>query len=225
MKKYINSLMTSLGIKNRLFCGSSKYWEQRYRSGGNSGAGSYNRLAEFKAEVLNDFCKKNGVRNVIEFGCGDGNQLSLAQYESYIGLDVSAAAVEICRERFVKDPTKSFEWLGNTDLTQERFRCELALSLDVIFHLVETAVFETYIKSLFNASDKYVIIYSSDYDRREAAHVRHHRFTDFVERDITEFKLSEVVKNRYPFDPAAPDDTSFADFYIYTRNGTEPPRL
>ena len=31
---------------------------QRYKKGGNSGAGSYNHLAEFKAEVLNQFVKE-----------------------------------------------------------------------------------------------------------------------------------------------------------------------
>ena len=37
------------------FAGSAAYWEERYRRGGNSGAGSYGKLAEFKAEVINDF--------------------------------------------------------------------------------------------------------------------------------------------------------------------------
>src|SRR5258708_24901292 len=68
------------------FQGSSAYWEDRYRTGGNSGAGSYNSLALFKAEILNAFVRANGVQKVIEFGCGDGNQLSLFEYPCYIGL-------------------------------------------------------------------------------------------------------------------------------------------
>ena len=40
--------------KMKPFPGSEKYWEKRYIAGGNSGAGSYGKLAEFKAEVLND---------------------------------------------------------------------------------------------------------------------------------------------------------------------------
>src|SRR5579859_8234848 len=60
------------------FRGSSTYWEERYRAGGNSGAGSYGRLAEFKAEVLNGFVHSRGIRSVVEFGCGDGAQLALA---------------------------------------------------------------------------------------------------------------------------------------------------
>ena len=49
-KKSSNSVF----IKN-----SHEYWEKRYASGGNSGAGSYNYLAEFKAEILNNFVTKN----------------------------------------------------------------------------------------------------------------------------------------------------------------------
>ncbi|WP_125185483.1 hypothetical protein [Botryobacter ruber] len=37
---------------------SSDYWEKRYSSGGTSGSGSYNRLAEFKADVLKSFIKR-----------------------------------------------------------------------------------------------------------------------------------------------------------------------
>lgn len=38
----------TLDTENR-FSGSASYWENRYVRGGNSGAGSYNRLSEFKA--------------------------------------------------------------------------------------------------------------------------------------------------------------------------------
>ena len=37
---------------------SKKYWNNRYVKGGNSGAGSYNNLAQFKGDVINNFIKK-----------------------------------------------------------------------------------------------------------------------------------------------------------------------
>jgi len=46
---------------------SKKYWEARYVSGRNSGAGSYGRLAKFKADVINDFVKNKKINTVIEF--------------------------------------------------------------------------------------------------------------------------------------------------------------
>lgn len=39
--------------------------------GNNSGAGSYGRLADFKAEIINQFVTENDVREVVEWGCGD----------------------------------------------------------------------------------------------------------------------------------------------------------
>lgn len=68
---------------------SSEYWERRYAAGHNSGAGSYGALAEFKADVINRFVARNSVQTVIEFGCGDGAQLELADYRHYVGYDVS----------------------------------------------------------------------------------------------------------------------------------------
>ncbi len=90
------------------FPGSCQYWERRYLRGRSSGDGSYGQLAEFKAEVLNQFVRENQVTSVIEFGCGDGHQLAIGEYPQYIGLDVSATAAAMCRDQFESDKTKSF---------------------------------------------------------------------------------------------------------------------
>ncbi|MEG1607282.1 MAG: class I SAM-dependent methyltransferase [Mucinivorans sp.] len=217
MRRYINKAIATLGLKNLFFAGSKSYWEKRYLRGGNSGSGSYNRLSEFKAEILNNFCTTHSIEHVVEFGSGDGNQLSLSNYHHYVGLDVSPTAVEKCMAKFEKYPTRSFYLLGTVDLKDEKFKCELSLSLDVIFHLVEDSVFEEYIYNLFSVSTDYVIIYSSNYNRREAAHVRHRCFTYFVEQNIHNFVLEQTIKNRYPFEASNSDLTSFADFYIYKK--------
>src|SRR5262245_15823168 len=80
----------------RRFPGSGRYWEDRYGTEGNSGVGSYGKFAAFKAEVINVFVAARGVQSVIELGCGDGNQLKLAQYPKYTGYDVSETAVRKC---------------------------------------------------------------------------------------------------------------------------------
>ena len=54
---------------------SAAYWENRYASGGNSGAGSEGANAVWKATVINDFVASHYVRDVLEYGCGDGRQL------------------------------------------------------------------------------------------------------------------------------------------------------
>src|ERR1035438_7415845 len=87
------TLLTKKIIKQQSFPGSAEYWERRYSNGGNSGVGSYSVFAELKADVLNRFVSTHHVRTVIEFGCGDGNQLSLAEYPSYLGFDVSNTVI------------------------------------------------------------------------------------------------------------------------------------
>lgn len=198
---------------------SSEYWDARYRSEGNSGPGSYNRLAQFKADFLNEFVRKHAVTSVIEFGSGDGGQLKLARYPSYIGLDISPAAIQHTRSTFSHDPTKQFMLLA--DLPADA-AADLTLSLDVIYHLVEDPVFHSHMDGLFAASRRFVVIYASNFDRRDAAHVRHRRFTGWIEANRPDFKLIETVKNPYSFDPRNSDETSFADFFAYERDNNSP---
>lgn len=200
---------------NTKFRSSGEYWEQRYRSGGNSGAGSYSRLASFKAEVLNAFVATRRISSVIEIGSGDGAQLTLAEYPRYTGVDVSQVAVESTRGLFADDPSKRFIHTSEVTATD---RAELALSLDVIYHLVEDSVFESYLGQLFDAGTKFVIVYSSNTAKFwSSPHVRHREFTRWVKDNRTDFELVETIPNRYPYDKADPDNTSFADFYIFER--------
>lgn len=201
----------------RPFPGSAAYWEQRYKDGGNSGAGSYNRLAHFKAAMINDFVSTNNVEDVIEYGCGDGNQLTLANYKRYTGFDVSDAALNKCRQTFKGDGTKSFrkfdDYKGET--------ADLSMSLDVVYHLVEDAVFDLYMRRLFSSSRRFVLIYSSNDEalnlRKGANHVRHRKFTDLVGSNTQAWTLITYLPNEFPYDESDPDNTSFADFYIFAK--------
>ena len=203
------------------FPGSERYWEQRYVSGGDSGPGSYGKFALFKAEILNGFVAEHQVRSVIEFGCGDGNQLELAAYPAYLGVDVSETAIARCRERFRGDPGKTFQLATDYDGRG----AELALSLDVIFHLVEDSVFEQYMEALFQAASRFVIIYSSNRDEPsvdEAMHVRHRRFTSWIDAHAPGWTLMAHVPNRYP-NRGDYRTGSFSDFFIYRRIGGPTP--
>lgn len=196
------------------FRGSEIYWRERYSAGGTSGPGSYNHLAMFKAEVLNAFVTDEQIASIIEFGCGDGNQLSLAQYPAYLGLDVSPAAIDQCRERFAGDKTKQFKLIA--DYADEQ--AELAISLDVIYHLVEDDVFEMYMRRLFRAATRYVMIYSSDTDQmisRTSPYIKHRQFSKWIAANAPQWQLVKTIPNRYPWDGHDAKTTSFADFFIY----------
>jgi SAM-dependent methyltransferase len=207
-----------MALRRRTFQ-SSSYWEGRYAIGGTSGPGSQGRLAAFKADVVNCFAEKNNVQSVIEFGCGDGRQLSLACYSRYIGLDISPTAVATCRERFAEDDRKQFFLYksGNSNRS-----AEMALSLDVIYHLIEDEVFETYMTDLFNAAERYVLIYSDNRDSWEpgAPHVRHRKFTNWIASHRPDWKLILHKPNPYPY-AGDPEAGSWSDFWIYARNGAK----
>lgn len=199
--------------------GSAKYWEKRYALGGASGAGSYNRLADFKARVLNQFVREQGIHTVIEWGCGDGNQLRLAAYPQYVGYDISHTAIERCKEVFKEDATKEFIWSGSDDFTDTGIKKgDLALSLDVIYHLVEDEVFELYMKRLFASSERYVCIYSCNFDKESALHVKCRKFTDYIDRNISGWELMKVIPNEYPYDERNLRATSWSDFYFYRKH-------
>lgn len=226
MTRNLRSLLSRIPLVGRLaggkkgFTNSADYWERRYRRGRDSGAGSYGRLAEFKAQVINGFVRDNDVESVIEFGCGDGNQLALADYGSYVGLDVSDAAISQCRERFKGDPTKTFHHHAPNGPTQgaPAFRADLALSLDVIYHLVEDDVYERYMRDLFDAGIRFVIVYSSDYEKAsDTPHIKYRKFTDFVETRFSGWTLKQTVKNKYSFEEFGPEEGSISDFYIYEK--------
>lgn len=195
--------------------GTAAYWEERYRAGGTSGAGSYGALAEFKAAVLNDFVEQERIESVIELGCGDGNQLALARYPRYLGLDVSRTAIDMCRRRFAADPTKTFERYGGRRHSRLAAQsADLAISLDVIYHLIDDHVFEAYLDDLFRAARRFVIIYSSDSELPDpAGHVRHRHFTPWISRTQPQWELARKVPNPY----SGADPSAVADFHVYRR--------
>src|SRR3954469_2360836 len=128
------------------------YWRGRYNRGGTSGAGSYGRLAAYKADFLNTFIVLNNTESLIDFGCGDWNQASLFDVPAYVGLDVSETALARCRRRFTDRPTYQFH---NSAALDNLTPCDVAISMDVIYHLVTDSDFEHYVGDLFSLAKTY----------------------------------------------------------------------
>jgi len=190
---------------NKKFPGSEIYWENRYRKNGNSGNGSYGIKAEYKAAIINRFVAERNIVTVIELGCGDGNQLMQFHFENYIGFDVSPTAIKKCNHIFKDDVFKKF-FLYQQETPLENSTAELTLSLDVIYHLIEQDVFEKYIRNLFSMARKYVIIYAWDVEEVTRYHVRHRKFSVWVEKNIPGFQLIESIRKE-----------GFCDFFIYEK--------
>lgn len=205
----MNSLLPAGGFS------SSRYWEARYHSGGNSGTGSYGRLANYKAAFINGFVEANRIASLLDFGCGDGNLLSLLRSPAYIGVDVSPSAIAACARQFAARPNHRFRLFGEL---QPEDLAELGLSIDVIYHLVEDEIFHAYMTALFTRAGKFVLIYASNLDMAwPSAHVRHRRFSDAILRDFPGWRLVAHLLNPYAYAPDQPDTTSFADFFVFAR--------
>lgn len=201
------------------------YWEVRYALGGTSGDGSKGRLARFKADTLNAFVRDHDVQTVIEFGCGDGRQLELASYPHYIGLDPSRKAIGQCKTHFDGDDTKSFFLYSPPYHVDHHnlFSADVALSLDVIYHLVSDEIFDLYMRQVFSSARRYVVVYSSNTDRSTLAlHVKHRRFTDWTKAHLEDWHLADQIDNPYSADQVSGSGAPH-DFYIFENtsvNGT-----
>jgi hypothetical protein len=200
-------------VRNARFPGSTSYWQQRYEHGRDSGAGSYGEAAEYKAAFLNRLVSEQKVDSVVEFGCGDGAQLGLAAYPSYTGLDVAPGAIDLCVQRFGDDPTKSF-LLYNPAHWHNRgtVRADLGLSLDVVQHLVEDELLAQHLRHLFEASNRWVALYTPDSTTKaRAAHVRWRTLDEIVSFLPAGWEFVEKVDN------PTKDPYSMADFMTFRR--------
>lgn len=200
---------------------STGYWEGRYRSGGNSGAGSYDVLAKYKGQFLNSFARKKGLKSFAEMGSGDGNQLKYFSFDRYTGFDVSKTVIERTMMMYRDKPNYNFVWLGDQSLDWEMHEdaYDCALSLDVLYHLVDDNIYVNYLDQLFSLPQRYVIIYASNFDGpdiRGASHVRHRKFTTDIANRFPQWSLLKLVENPYKF-----KESTEADFAIYSRDEFE----
>jgi SAM-dependent methyltransferase len=181
--------------------------------------------AEIKAEVLNRLVAEQRIGSVIEFGCGDGEQLALATYPRYLGLDVSPTTLRKIISKFADDPSKSFALYDPSCFSDrtEFTTADLSISLDVIYHLVEDDVYDLHLRHLFGAARRMVVLFTSDADDPSmsgtfAAHVRHRP----VLRDIAErypgWRLRERIANPRPYSQEG-SSGSVSDFFTCERAG------
>ncbi len=148
------------------------YWENRYQEGKGSGKGSRGRQANGKAAFINKLISREKVRSVVDWGCGDGRVAMRFRVPAYTGLEVSETALAICQKRIERP---GWKWMLFSDDEFPAVRADLALSLDVLFHLVNDELYRRYLDALF-ASAPLVCIHSSNRDEAGKAHVLHRAF-------------------------------------------------
>lgn len=207
IRQVVQFLMSSAAVQPAF--NAEKYWEDRYKSGSNSGSGSYGKFAEWKGEFMQSFIDSRHIQSIIDIGCGDGNQLSYFKCPTYFGLETSPTAIEQCMKKFKNDKSKLFVNL-NQYLTKvgSAFRANCVISLDVLLCLVDLSKFNEHLRQLFTLASNYVVIYAADVDRVAAPHIIYRKFTDVVRETYPNWVLMEKVTNPLIKDP----ETSF---YVY----------
>jgi SAM-dependent methyltransferase len=164
------------------------YWDSRYKNGGNSGMGSHDEpCVNFKKVFVNKIIEKYKCKTVIELGCGDGNQLGyFKNYEKYYGHDISPTIIEKNKLIYKGDDTKIFESDVNKLLNK---KYDLALSLDVTYHLVGDDIFEEYMNNLFSLSDIICLFTVNTEEVGSPVHVEHRKIKDYITGNFPEYIL------------------------------------
>lgn len=192
------------------------YWDNRYNTGGNSGNGSYGELNNFKVNFINNFIKEKNIETVIDFGCGDGNQLMQTNYKKYLGLDVAKSSIKKCLKLFNNQKNKSFLLYDPMYFVNNNFfKADLVICIDVLYHIIPEEDFIKTLKDIFSCSKKYVILYTSidaykTEPYRVGAHVRHRDTMFFLEK-IENYRITGIVANALP-------NLSSASFIILQKN-------
>ncbi len=211
-------ILRPMVAKDVAFQSSHQYWNARYAGGGDSGEGSYGALARYKSSFINRYIATHRIGSVIEFGCGDGNQASHLVVERFTGVDISLHCVESCRKKLAR-PGWRFLLLDDYIARPEPSEYDCALSLDVIYHLIEDQVYNDYLDRLFDASRAHVLIYSSNFSSYDARmpHIRHRMVVDDVAARFPGWELAGNETNPFAKDIDSPDYGSFAHFFTFIR--------
>lgn len=187
---------------------SKEYWEDRYKKGGNSGNGSYGKVANEKTRFISNFIKENNIKSMVEYGCGDGNNLKLLSDDNpnliITGVDVSKSAIKICKSKL---PNHFF-------FTTSEFKpskADLIVSLEVIFHLVEDHIYEEYMDSLTSTGSEWLIILSPNIDEshKNDRYTRKRKYTNSIYLKGRYNLISEIDFNR------SGNKDCFSDWKIY----------
>lgn len=186
---------------------SDTYWEKRYADGGNSGKWSYGENATFKADFINKVLANNKRNTLIEVWCGDGNNLQLYKSKTYLGLDISPKAIEICKDLFPNDKYHIFEVYKGT----EKYRADVVICFDVLMHVFPYSKREALIDHVVSMADEAAVFYTFPHPNNHAPHLNDYDFHNYIDKycQIHWYHLSHP-------DETPPDSQS--RFYVVVKN-------
>lgn len=150
------------------------YWDSRWRDGPPC-PGSNGDTAASKAAWLNAAVQDLDVRSIVDWGCGDGGQAALVNVGMYVGIEVAPSAWEAASVALAtRDNCCVVLAPPGQQIT---VRADMAVSMDVVFHLTDDREYEEWIARVFGSASRFVAVYGTDYDSVVNGHMRHHEVT------------------------------------------------
>ena len=166
------------------------------------------RVARFRSNFFNRLIRLNEVASLIQFGCGDGRLSPRLKVGRYIGVDTAHGLLSLNR-RFTPGGTRR-DFFTPRNLPADA-EADLALSIDVINRLEGDREFNLYLRTLFGAARRYVVINGSDSRLVWPGEPPARPFTTHIARYFPAWRLAAHVPS--PFPPAA----NAGDFFVYAR--------
>ncbi len=124
---------------------------------------------------------------------------------------MAPSAIQRCRDLFASDPTRCFLVYDPYRFDPAGLKAELGLSLEVLFHLTEDALYQRYLQHLFGTATRWVVIFAPDEPDQTGGQFPHLRPRQFS-RDIP----AGWTLQRHDSNPHR--DISMSDFFVFEKN-------
>jgi SAM-dependent methyltransferase len=133
---------------------NATFWEWRYLTNPElgSGVGSRGKPLEDKRQLLRAVIELLAPASTLDVGCGDGEATRDLPIESYVGLDLSAAAVRTAR---AGRPDGDYR-VGT--LADHPVRADLTVCLDVLIHQADAAGYHDLVGRLLGSATRALVI-------------------------------------------------------------------
>jgi len=198
-----------------------KWWNEWYKGGGTSGQGSRGDLLEFKSDYINTYFRQDAIQTVFDYGCGDGWLAGNLECKNYLGMDVSAEAVMMCKKK-INRPNFYFELVESNLISGnyidlkcvDRFaiKPEAIICIDMLYHVMDNELVNKIIESIFSSSARMIVLYTIPNTKMHGGR------TDAINFYNNSETLNRVTKNWRLIGETEPKGISAAGFFIWTKD-------
>ena len=144
-------MLEKIRKKNPLI--EEKYWDNRYKTGGNSGLGSISKNRDWKWEIIKKYC--SDLNNIIDVGCGDLSFWEGKDCKNYVGIDISPFIIQKNR-----DLRKNWQFICNSADIRQDIKANTVFCFDVLFHIMDERVYKKILENLTYYSEDIIFIYT-----------------------------------------------------------------